>query len=358
MWMKSQKLRSPALKDAPIFYRNLEEALDVRRRDHALLVTKPKISQDSQTIDFGSNDIISLGATGRLREEFDRELASHSSLPLGACSSRVMDGNYDYLETVEREIATFHRAEEGLIVGSGYDANLAIFVAIPRAGDVILYDELAHASMHDGMQQSQASLKTSFKHNNVDSFRDTLTSIWNSQPLIRQGKRCVIIAVESVYSLDGDVCPLEELVEIVKEMLPDGNGQFLVDEAHSTGIIGPRGAGLVCELGLEKEVAIRLHTFSKALASTGGNVTSSSPFLGYSNLRIAIVLGNQTIKAALLNLARSIIFTCAPALTSIVAARSAYNLLKTDVTEHVSSPASGQELTFRMAFLKLALTYA
>ena len=278
VWMKSQKLKSPAMKDAPIFYRNLEEALDVRRRDHALLVTKPKIWHDSQTIDFGSNDIISLGATGRLREEFYRELASHPSRPLAVCSSRVMDGNYDYLETVEQEIAAFHGAEKGLIVGSGYDANLAIFVAIPRAGDVVLYDELVHASMHDGMQQSQASLKTSFKHNNVDSFRDTLTSLWNSQPLIRQGKRCVIVAVESVYSLDGDVCPLEELVEVVKEVLPDGNGQFLVDEAHSTGIIGPRGAGLVCELGLEKEVAVRLHTFSKALASTGGNFNVQQPF--------------------------------------------------------------------------------
>lgn len=265
------------MKSAPIFYRNLEEALDVRRRDHALLVTKPKISQDNQTIDFGSNDIVSLGATGQLREEFDRELASHPGLPLGACSSRVMDGNYDYLEVVEQEIATFHGAEKGLIVGSGYDANLAIFVAIPRAGDVIVYDELVHASMHDGMQQSQASFKTSFKHNNVDSFRDALTSVWDTQPLIRQGKRCVIIAVESVYSLDGDVCPLEELVEVAKEILPDGTGQFLVDEAHSTGIIGPRGAGLVSELGLEKEVAVRLHTFSKALASTGGNVNAQQP---------------------------------------------------------------------------------
>lgn len=275
---------APGMKGAPIFYRNLEEALDVRRRDHGLFIVKTNSWKDGDAVDFSSNDTLSLGASGRLRAEFNRELERHPCLPLGAGSSRIMDGNYEYLETVEKEIAEFHGAETGLIVASGFEANLAVFAAIPRTGDAIIYDELVHASTHDGMQQSQAVCRVPFRHNNVDSFRDALISVCDSQPLIRQGKRCIIIAVESIYSMDGDVCPLQELLETSKELCPSGNAQFLVDEAHSTGVIGPQGAGLVCELGLEKEVAIRLHTFGKAVASAGGMYSTSGLSLATVNL--------------------------------------------------------------------------
>ena len=259
------------MKSAPVFYRNLEEALDVRRRDHGLHTIKINLWQDGDAVDFSSNDTLSLGASGVLRAEFAHELECHPDIPPGAGSSRVMDGNYAYLEQVEDEIAQFHGAEAGLIMGSGFEANLAIFAAIPRPGDAIVYDELVHASTHDGMLHSQALTRVPFRHNDVDSFRDVMMSICDSQPLIRQGKRCVIVAVESFYSMDGDVCPLSELIEAAKEIFPDGNAQFLMDEAHSTGVVGPKGAGLVCELGLEKEVAIRLHTFGKALSASGGN---------------------------------------------------------------------------------------
>ena len=269
-WTKAQILKAPAMKSAPAFYRNLEEALDVRRRDHGLYTLKTNVWKHGDAIDFSSNDTLSLGASGALRAEFMQELERYPNIPPGAGSSRVMDGNYDYLEMVENEIAQFHGAEAGLILGSGFEANLAIFAAIPRPGDAIVYDELVHASTHEGMQQSQAMTRVPFRHNHLDSFRDTMISVCDSQPFIRQGKRCVIVAVESFYSMDGDICPLRELIEAAKEIFPDGNVQFLIDEAHSTGVIGPRGAGLVCELGLEKEVAIRLHTFGKALSASGG----------------------------------------------------------------------------------------
>lgn len=270
-WTKAQILKAPAMKSAPAFYRNLEEALDVRRRDHGLYTLKTNVWKHGDAIDFSSNDTLSLGASGALRAEFMQELERYPNIPPGAGSSRVMDGNYDYLEMVENEIAQFHGAEAGLILGSGFEANLAIFAAIPRPGDAIVYDELVHASTHDGMQQSQAMTRVPFRHNHLDSFRDAMISVCDSQPFIRQGKRCVIVAVESFYSMDGDICPLRELIEAAKEIFPDGNVQFLIDEAHSTGVIGPRGAGLVCELGLEREVAIRLHTFGKALSASGGS---------------------------------------------------------------------------------------
>ena len=269
-WMKAQKLKAPAMKSAPAFYRNLEEALDVKRRDHGLYTIKSNIWKDGDSIDFSSNDTLSLGASGALRKEFMQELDRHPEVPPGAGSSRVMDGNYAYLEAVEDQIARFHGAEAGLILGSGFEANVAIFAAIPRSGDAVIYDELVHASTHDGMQNSQAVIRVPFRHNDAESFRDALISIYDSQSLIRQGKRCVIVAVESFYSMDGDICPLKELIAASKDIFPGGNVQFLVDEAHSTGVIGPKGAGLVCELGLERAVAIRLHTFGKALSASGG----------------------------------------------------------------------------------------
>jgi len=273
-WMKAQKLKAPAMKSStPTFYRNLEEALDVRRREHGLYTIKTNMWKvGDAAVDFSSNDTLSLGASGVLRAEFMRELERHPDIPPGAGSSRVMDGNYEYLETVEDEIARFHGAEAGLILGSSFEANLAIFAAIPRPGDAIVYDELVHASTHDGMQQSQAVTRVPFCHNDVESFRDAMMSVCDSQPMIRQGKRCVIVAVESFYSMDGDMCPLRELVEAAKDIFPEGSAQFLMDEAHSTGVIGPKGAGLVCELGLEREVAIRLHTFGKALSASGGKL--------------------------------------------------------------------------------------
>ncbi|KAL8927687.1 MAG: hypothetical protein Q9172_001247 [Xanthocarpia lactea] len=300
-WMQGQKLKAPGMKDAPILYRNLEEALDTKRREHGLLMIRKNIWKSGVSVDFISSDTLSIGATGCLRHEFNEELGRYGNLPLGAASSRMMDGNYEYLETVEREIAEFHGAETGLIVASGFEANVDIFAAIPRAGDAIVYDELVHASTHDGMQQSQATHRIPFRHNSVDAFRDVLISVF---------------AVESIYSMDGDVCPLRDLVEVAKEIFPSGNAQFLVDEAHSTGILGPQGAGLVSDLGLEKEVAIRLHTFGKAMGSSG-----------------AIILGNQTVKTALTNFARPIIYSTGPAFPIVAAIRSSYRLMKAGRTQ-------------------------
>ena len=338
-WIKAQKLKAPAMKTAPAFYRNLEEALDVRRRDHGLYTIKTNIWKDGSAVDFSSNDTLSLGASGALRAEFMSELELHPTIPPGAGSSRVMDGNYEYLETAEEEIAQFHGAEAGLIVGSGFEANLAIFAAIPRPGDAIVYDELVHASTHDGMLHSQAATRVPFRHNDIDSFRDAVEFVCDSQPLIRHGKRCVIVAVESFYSMDGDICALRQLIEAAKEILPGGNAQFLIDEAHSTGVIGTNGAGLVCELGLERDVAIRLHTFGKALSGSGGTQTIEllTNFIEAKS-SIAIILGNKTIKSALVNLARSVIYTTAPAFSVVAAARAGYNLMRAGQTRSVSSP--------------------
>lgn len=264
-WIKGHELQAPIMKDAPVFYRNIEKALDIRRANHAFWGDTWK---DRDALDFSSNDILSLGSSGILRAEFVRELSCYPKANIASGGARSLpDGKYTYIEQVEQEIAKFHGAETGLIVGSGFEANVAIFTSIPQSGDIIIYDEMIHASVHDGMRKSRAS-KISFRHNSVESFRTRLLSTLD-QPLIKEKKRSVLVAVESLYSMEGDICPLEDLVKVAKETLE--NVQFFVDEAHSTGVIGRHGSGLVNLLGLEKQIAVRLHTCGKALASNGGN---------------------------------------------------------------------------------------
>lgn len=267
--MRSMK---PRTKPADPFYRNLEEALDQRRAAYNLrCVVQSEWQTMQDKTDFSSNDILFWNATGALRGRFLMELAQNPDFRPGAGGSRLLDGFYPYLEATEREIAAFHGAESGLIVNSGFEANLAVWKAIPRPGDVIAYDALVHASTHDGINMSITMQKVEFAHNDAKSFREVLLSILDAQPLIKQGKRCVLVAVESVYSMDGDVCPLQDLIDVADEVFQgQDNIKFIVDEAHSTALFGPDGSGLLCELGLESQVAVRVHTFGKAIGATGG----------------------------------------------------------------------------------------
>lgn len=267
--IKGHKTQKGQNKSSSTFYRNLEEVLDVKRASDNFYSTLPT---DSTSVDFCSGDVMSMGGSAQHREEFLAELGKHPQFALGTTSSRLMDGNYKYIEQAESEIAAFHGAEVGLFVGSGFEANLAIWSTIPKQGDVILYDALVHASTHDGIRQSLAMDRVAFPHSDVDAFRDTLRDILETRPLVRQGKRCVLVAVESIYSMDGDICPLQELVDAAQEVFQDHEGsvQFVVDEAHSVGFIGPEGKGLVCDLGLESEIAVVMHSFGKAIGASGG----------------------------------------------------------------------------------------
>lgn len=247
-------------------------SLDERRAAYNLRrVVQSEWQTMQDKVDFSSNDILSWNAIGTLRDRFLVELAQNPDFSPGAGGARLLDGFYLCLEATEMEIAVFHGAETGLIVNSGFEANLAVWKAIPRPGDVIAYDALVHASAHEGMGLSLAMQKVEFAHNDTKSLRETLLSVLDSQPLIRQGKRCVLVAVESVYSMDGDVCPLQELVDVADEVFQgQDNIKFVIDEAHSTGLFGPNGSGFVCELGLESQMAVRVHTFGKTIGATGG----------------------------------------------------------------------------------------
>lgn len=250
----------------------MQYLLDRRHKNSTLRnLTLPKSGQ----IDFSSNDFLSLSKSARLKDAYCAELRT-SNLPLGSGGSRLLDGNSAYAEALECDIADFHGAEAGLLWNSGFDANTGFFSCVPQPGDVIVFDELVHASVHDGMRLSRAARTVPFVHNSVADLRRVL------HELVELPSTCnVFVAVESIYSMDGDVAPLRSIVDTVTEILGATRGHIVVDEAHSTGVLGFEGRGLVCELGLEKRIFARLHTFGKALAGNGGMFFSKRCIYGH-----------------------------------------------------------------------------
>ncbi|KIW03197.1 uncharacterized protein PV09_05423 [Verruconis gallopava] len=272
------------------------------------------------SVDFSSNDFLSLSTSSTLRSAFVDELSRHPNFPLGSGGSRLLDGNSQYALDLENEIVSFHGASAGLLWNSGFDANSGFFACVPQPGDIILYDELIHASVHDGMKLSRAGRKIAFKHNSVDHLRKTVQALKEEDVYVGKGPKNVFVAVESVYSMDGDLCPLKELVECIEEALPYGNGHIVVDEAHATGVIGPLGRGLVSQLGLEKKVFARLHTFGKGLGTSG-----------------AILLCSPIVRSYLINYARPLIFTTSMPFINLAAIKASYSLLQSGVTEPLVS---------------------
>ncbi|KAF2843263.1 class II aminotransferase/8-amino-7-oxononanoate synthase [Patellaria atrata CBS 101060] len=308
----AQKPKARTLKNGPTFYRNLERRLDNRRKKDRLYVLKTP----RNVVDFSSNDVLSLSTSGLLRMAFYEELAKYPKFVVGSCGSRLLDGNNTYINNLEKEIAQFHNATDGVIFSSGYDANVSLFEVFPGPKDAIVYDELVHASIHDGMRNTKATIRRSFSHNNVDSFRAVLQELHDSEEVFRSGERTVIVSTESIYSMDGTIAPLTEMVRVADEVFPTRNVEFIVDEAHSTGMLGKNGRGLVCALGLEDRIAIRLHTCGKGLGCNG-----------------ATVVGNETIRTMLINYAHGLIYTTAPSFPTLAAIRAAYTLIRSDFCE-------------------------
>ncbi|MCK5284062.1 MAG: 8-amino-7-oxononanoate synthase [Alphaproteobacteria bacterium] len=230
-------------------------------------------------IDFTSNDYLGMREHPKLRHAALEAL--HSGMPVGAGGSRLLHGNCEQHIQLEEYAALYFGSEKALYFATGYQANTAIFQALPTRHDVIIYDSLIHASSRDGIQNSNAkSIKIA--HNDLNACENALKRICNSAETIW-------IAIESVYSMDGDLAPLEDL----QKLAINYNAILIIDEAHGTGIFGETGKGLSEDLSYEN--IITLHTCGKALGVAGG-----------------IVCGSTEIIDLLINTARPFIYSTAP----------------------------------------------
>ena len=227
----------------------------------------------SPLIDFNSNDYLSLSKSSILRDHFLQKLSDAPDV-LGSGGSRLLVNGRAH-DALEARLCKFFNAETALLFNSGFDANVGFFSCIPQTGDVVVYDEYIHASVHDGVRASRArDAQFSFSHNSLRDLRKILVGLNQARYGLRHGQNSLFLAVESLYSMDGTFAPLREIAELLDEIFPLKNAYLVVDEAHSTGIYGPQGRGRVALLGLEDRVLARLHTFGKALAATGGMLFS------------------------------------------------------------------------------------
>lgn len=244
-------------------------------------------------VDFCSNDYLGLAQSAAMQEGVHALLQARPYMH-GSTGSRLLAGNYAWIEEAEGMLAAFHQSGAGLIYNSGYDANLGLFSAVPQKGDTIIYDQLIHASIRDGIRLSKAQA-FSFLHNEVDDLQKKLQHATGN----------IFVAVESVYSMDGDMAPLKEIAAICEQY----GAHLIVDEAHATGVIGAKGEGLVQHFQLQDACFARVHTFGKAVGCHG-----------------AVVLGSPHLRDFLINFSRSFIYTTALPSTAIAAIVASYEL--------------------------------
>lgn len=290
------------------FPENLHEKLEIRKQNNALR----KLSLPINLIDFSSNDYIGFTKNNAIFQQTHQYLIDTHCIQNGATGSRLLSGNHKIYQETENYIAQFHQAESALIFNSGYDANVGFFSSVPQKGDLILYDELCHASIRDGIQLSNAK-SYKFKHND---FEDLERLIVNCNKSKRgnlantsnfQLPASIYIVTETVFSMDGDCPNMEELVAVSEK-----NGCYLVvDEAHALGVFGSTGEALVQKMGLQDQIFARIMAFGKGLGCHG-----------------AAVLGSQELKDYLVNFARSFIYTTGLSPHSVATILMAYQHLE------------------------------
>lgn len=251
-------------------------------------------------VDFASNDYLGLANSSQLRDAVAAALAR--GVAVGAGGSRLLRGHHEEHEALEADAAAFFGAQTTLFFGSGFLANLAIFSALPQRGDIVVHDALIHASAHDGMRLGRAE-RVQAQHNDAQAFDDAIAD-WRG----RGGKGQPWIAVESLYSMDGDRAPLDDLISIADRH----DGWLIVDEAHATGVFGPDGRGLGAHLEGRPNV-VSLHTCGKALGAAG-----------------AFVCGSLAVRDFLINRGRSFIYATAPPPIVAASVRGALEILRTD----------------------------
>jgi len=246
----------------------LDSKLYKKLEDRRIKGTLRSLSLFEGVTDFISNDYLGLSY-------FD-EIKTFK----GSTGSRLISGNSSAVESVEESLAAFYGYDSSLCFNSGYDANLGVLSAIPQKGDVILYDEFVHASVRDGIRLSHANAY-SFRHNDLGDLKRLLDNHVEST---------CYVAVESLYSMHGDMAPLQEIAELVRN-----REKFLiVDEAHAGGVFGERGRGLTSELQIDELVSIKLITYGKAYGGHG-----------------ACVLCEKDMRQFLINYCRPFIFSTA-----------------------------------------------
>ncbi|KPF91694.1 8-amino-7-oxononanoate synthase [Novosphingobium sp. AAP83] len=248
-------------------------------------------------IDFASNDYLAMSSSPRLGMAVQDAIAR--GVPLGSGGSRLLRGNDPEHELLEEEAARFFGSESALFFSAGYAANVALLSTLPQRGDLIVYDELVHASMHEGLRLTRATALSAV-HNDAQSFDDVARE-WRAAG--NAGR--IWLAFETLYSMDGDMAPVADMAAMAERH----DAVMLIDEAHATGVFGRDGRGLAADLDGRPDTIV-LRTCGKALGCEG-----------------ALVLAPRVVRDFLVNRGRPFIFSTAPSPLVAAAVREAIRML-------------------------------
>ncbi|MGY4158238.1 8-amino-7-oxononanoate synthase [Bradyrhizobium sp. USDA 4461] len=268
-------------------------ALEALNEDDRQRGLKPRTGTD-----FASNDYLALASAPRMKKALCTAL--DAGTPIGAGGSRLLRGNCEEHEALEADAARFFRAQTALFFSSGYIANFAVLTTLPQQGDLLVLDSLVHASIHEGARAGRAQVRIC-PHNDPQSVEDTIGD-WRA----KGGTGRVWIVVESLYSMDGDFAPLQDLVAIAERY----EAFLVVDEAHATGVYGQQGRGLTAPYEGRENLLV-VHTCGKALGAAGALVTASG-----------------VLRDFMVNRCRPFIFATAPSPLMAVAVREAISILQ------------------------------
>ncbi len=268
-----------------------EDFLNKKIEERTLNNALRSLIVNNHKTDFCSNDYLGIVKNKLL------EKSIHKNLSHGSTGSRLLSGNYKFIEETENIIANFHEAVAGLIFNSGYDANTGLLSCVAQKGDVIIYDQLSHASIRDGIRLSFA-ISFSFLYNDIIDLEKKISAAAH----VHQN---IFVVTESVFSMDGDTAPLIEIISLCEKY----NASLIVDEAHATGVIGDKGEGLVQQLYLQKKCFARIHTFGKACGCHG-----------------AVILGSAKLKEYLINFSRQFIYSTSLPASATAAIAASYKI--------------------------------
>ncbi|MDW3211490.1 MAG: 8-amino-7-oxononanoate synthase [Reichenbachiella sp.] len=258
-----------------------------------------KLLATNGLVDFVSNDYLGLSRSKTLFERIKSYDYSKEVNINGSTGSRLLAGNSATAQNLENKLAHLFKTEAALLFNSGYVANLALISCVPQRGDTILYDSLSHVCLKEGAFLSKAN-RFPFRHNDCEDLEAKL----------KQATGNVYIIIESVYSMDGDLAPFGDIIELAEKY----EAKIIVDEAHSTGLYGEAGSGKLCALGLEENLFARVHTFGKAMGVHG-----------------AVVCGSKELINYLINFARPFIYTTALPLHSLFSIDAAFGHLSENI---------------------------
>lgn len=282
---------------------NLPKKLTIKLNSREETNSLRSLKAPSSLVDFSSNDYLGFAKSEAVFNKTHQFLIDRNIKQNGATGSRLLSGNHLLYSEVEAFLSDFHQTESATIFNSGYDANIGFFSAVPQRGDIILYDEFIHASIRDGIQLSNAK-SFKFSHNDLVDLEEKMLRQAQSEIVSQQDKTVVYVVTEAVFSMDGDSPNLVQLSQICKK-----NKAFLiVDEAHSVGVFGENGSGIVQKLDLQNAVFARIITFGKAVGCHG-----------------AVILGSEKLQQYLVNFARSLIYTTGLSPHSLATIKMAYN---------------------------------